>query len=81
MTYPDGQVVDEDEERAAGTDAVEAGEGDGAVRCYSNWYGGVVSQVELQGYEAYDDQPKDNEQGDDAAAGPGVSHATPLQGE
>lgn len=78
---PDGDEVDVDEEGAADAEAEEHRGRDGALRGDARRHRGVVFEVDLEGHEADDGESEEDEEGDDAAVGPFVDDAAPLQGE
>lgn len=78
---PYGDEIHVNEEGAADAEAEEDGGGDGALGGDAGGHGGVVLEVDLQPDEDDDGEAEEDEEGDDAAVGPFVDDAAPLQGE
>lgn len=65
---PDWNVVDVDEKRCAERCRKPGGSGDGSLAGNSRWNGRIFLLPELNGDESNQEDTKDDEKGDDAAA-------------
>ena len=78
---PDGQVVDYHEEGGAHAESEDARGPDAAFPHHARVDGCGVRSPELDDYEEQEADARDDEEGDDSAAGPGVGGAAPLQSD